>query len=143
MLYTIGYESKSINGFITKLKNNNIKKLIDVRELPISRKKGYSKSQFSKLLEYNDIDYIHIKELGSPKKLRKKLREDLDFNYFFKEYRRYLKTQHGVVYDLYETILKETCCLMCYEDLPTKCHRIEICNEIKKIDGNGLEIKHL
>ena len=48
MLFTIGYEDKIIDNFISELKNNNIEKVVDVRELPLSRKKGYSKTLFSK-----------------------------------------------------------------------------------------------
>jgi len=59
MLYTIGYESKSIDNFISKLKNNDISILVDVREIPISRKNGFSKKLFSESLNKNGIGYIH------------------------------------------------------------------------------------
>jgi len=143
MLFTIGYEAKVINDFVLELKDNNIKKIVDVRELPLSRKKGFSKTPFSKILEEEGIDYIHMKELGNPRELRKKLREDGDINFFFKEYLKYLKTKKTIVEKLYRIVLKEDCCLMCYENLPIKCHRSKICDEIKKIDGNGLKVKHL
>lgn len=143
MLFTIGYEDKAIDNFISELKNNNIEKVVDVRELPLSRKKGYSKTLFSKLLGKNGIDYIHMKELGSPRELRKKLKKDGDLDYFFMEYRKYLKTQNDTVNILYKIISREKCCLVCYEDMPRKCHRTEIATEIKRIDGNGLKIKHL
>ena len=50
MLYTIGYQSKSIDDFISRLRNHDISTLIDVREVPISRKKGFSKTVFSEYL---------------------------------------------------------------------------------------------
>ena len=143
MLFTIGYEGRIIDDFISVLKNNNIEKIVDVRELPLSRKRGYSKTPFSRLLEDNGIDYIHLKELGSPRKLRKKLKKDGDLDSFFEEYRKYLKTQNDTVNILYNIISREKCCLVCYEGTPQKCHRTEIVTEIKRIDGNGLKIRHL
>ena len=143
MLFTIGYENKIIEDFISLLKDNKVSKVVDVRELPLSRKKGYSKSTFSEILEENDISYIHMKELGSPRNLRKELRDGGDINLFFEGYKKHLKTKQDTINELYEIISEEDCCLVCYEDLPIGCHRREICIEIKNIDNNGLKIKHL
>ena len=41
-LYTIGYEGLSLPRFITILQNYHIHTLVDVRELPLSRKPGFS-----------------------------------------------------------------------------------------------------
>jgi len=50
MSYTIGYQSKSIDDLISQLKSHDISTLVDVREIPISRKKGFSKTVFSEYL---------------------------------------------------------------------------------------------
>jgi uncharacterized protein (DUF488 family) len=143
MLYTIGYESKSIDDLISQLKNHNVATLVDVREIPISRKKGFSKTVFSEYLNKNGIEYIHLKKLGSPKNLRKELKKNKDYRSFFDKYLEYVRLHKDVIYNLYKIILEKNCCIMCYEDLPSKCHRKIICGEIEKIDGNGLEIEHL
>lgn len=143
MLYTIGYESKNIGDIIFQLKNRGISTLVDVREIPISRKKGFSKTVFSEYLNKNGIEYIHLKKLGSPKDLRKELKQSKDYISFFKKYLEYIQLHKSIIDDLYRIILEKNCCLMCYEKLPSKCHRKIICNEIKKIDGNGLDIEHL
>ena len=143
-LFTIGYEDRSISEFIERLNQFSITALVDVREIPLSRKKGFSKKQLKEYLEKNDIQYIHIKQLGSPKKLRDKLREDKDYESFFEAYTKYLSTQIEILQELYtERVLEETICLMCYERLPSHCHRKVIAEEIKRIDGNGLIIKHI
>ena len=41
-LFTIGYKGRNIEGFISHLKDFNITRLIDVRKIPLSRKKGMS-----------------------------------------------------------------------------------------------------
>ena len=143
MLYTIGYESKNVDDLISQLKSHDISTLVDVREIPISRKKGFSKAIFSEYLNKNGIEYIHLKRLGSPKNIRKELKQNKDYFSFFKKYLEYIKLHRSIINDLYKIILEKDCCIMCYEDLPIKCHRKIICDEIEKIDGNGLKIEHL
>ncbi len=142
-LYTIGYEGKSIDGFISHLKQSGISTLVDVREIPISRKKGFSKTILSQHLKEHNIEYLHFKELGSPRELRKKVYVDNDYEYFFKEYSKYVKTRLNIIEKLYGIITSEICCLMCFEKEPQYCHRSIVAEEIKNRDGNGLKINHL
>ena len=44
--YTIGYEGMIIEAFIASLCAQRIAHLVDVREVALSRKKGFSKSAF-------------------------------------------------------------------------------------------------
>lgn len=143
MLYTIGYESKNLDDLISLLKSHDISTLVDVREIPISRKKGFSKMVFSEYLNKNGIEYIHLKKLGSPKNIRKELKQNKDYISFFKKYIEYIQLHKDIINDLYKIILEKNCCIMCYEDLPSKCHRKIICDEIENLDGNGLLIEHL
>ena len=143
MLYTIGYEKKSVEEFVDCLKSYDIDTLVDVREIPISRKKGFSKTLLSEFLEKSGIEYIHIKELGSPRDLRHKLYTDGDYQYFFKEYSKYIKSNKKIVQELYQKLLKKISCLMCYEKQPEQCHRSIVAQEIKKVNGNSLVVKHI
>lgn len=143
-LFTIGYENKKIEEFVDRLQQVGVSVVIDVREVPISRKPGFSKSRLREYLEQFNIKYIHTKELGSPKELRKKLYEDTNYEYFFNGYKEYLRTQIDTVVNLYwDTIVHEASCLMCMEEKPAYCHRKIVADKIKEIDGNGLIIKHL
>lgn len=142
-LFTLGYEGIKLQEFISYLKEKRIKILIDVRKNPWSRKKGFSKSQLEKNLSQYSIKYIHMKRLGSPSVIRKKVKEDSDYNYFFSEYRKYIKTQSDELQTLLKTIEKSICCLMCYEKDVEFCHRKVIASEVKKIDNNGLEVVHI
>jgi len=44
-IYTIGYEGIDIEQFFTLLSEHNIETVVDVRELPLSRKPGFSKER--------------------------------------------------------------------------------------------------
>jgi len=140
---TIGYEGREIDEFVTRLKQFNISRLIDVREIPISRKNGFSKSALSEKLESENIQYIHVKALGSPSSIRNKLKSDWDYNYFFKEYSKYLSKNIDIIKKLYENILDGINCIMCFERFPEQCHRSLIADRIKEYDGNKIKIKHI
>jgi uncharacterized protein (DUF488 family) len=142
-IYTIGYEGRGIEDFITRLKSFNITRLIDVREIPLSRKKGFSKLGLSERLEGENIEYIHFKSLGSPSDIRDKLRTDGNYESFFKAYSKYLAKNMDAVAEIHGYIAHGVNCLMCFERLPTKCHRLAVVKKIKEYDGNGLKITHI
>lgn len=51
IVYTSGYEGKTIDGFVRQLKEHGIALLVDIRELPLSRKPGFSKSAIQAALK--------------------------------------------------------------------------------------------
>jgi uncharacterized protein (DUF488 family) len=80
---TIGYEGKAADGFVDDLVESGVQILVDVRELPLSRKRGFSKTALSELVQQAGIEYLHLRALGSPRKSRKKFGESKDFEVFF------------------------------------------------------------
>ncbi len=142
-ILTIGYEGRRIDEFIDRLKKFNISRLIDVREVPLSRKKGFSKSALRERLKDANIEYVHLKVLGSPSPIRNKLKSDWDYDYFFKAYSKYLSENMEAVKEVYQYISDGINCIMCFERFPEKCHRSTIANKIKEYDSNGLKIKHI
>lgn len=142
-MLTIGYEGREINEFVSLLKRFDVTRLIDVREIPLSRKKGFSKSALKERLEDEDIKYVHLKLLGSPADIRKKLKVDWDYKYFFDAYSTYLSRNLEAIKDAYQYIVDGTNCIMCFERFPEKCHRNIVANKIKEFGGNGLKVKHI
>ena len=43
-IFTIGYEGATVDEFLTALRDAGVKRVIDVRALPLSRRAGFSKS---------------------------------------------------------------------------------------------------
>jgi uncharacterized protein (DUF488 family) len=143
-VFTSGYEGRDIDEFIGQLQLHNIQVVVDVREIPASRKPGFSKTRLIEHLESANIKYIHIRELGSPKTLRHKLYKDKDYNYFFNKYKKYLSTQIDTVKSLYnDIIVDKISCLICFEKDASQCHRTIVAEKIKEIDGNGLMVNHI
>jgi len=142
-LFTIGYEGRDIDNLVSNLKKFSIARLIDVREMPISRKKGFSKSQLMKTLEAADIEYVHIKQFGSPSSLRHQLKDDHDYAKFFSAYTSYLEARQDILTQLNEEISDKVSCLMCFERLQQYCHRSIVANKLKEYNRNNLEIIHI
>ena len=142
-LFTIGYEGKSLDGFVTELKKFAISCLIDVREIPFSRKRGFSKSALAERLNKENIRYVHLKELGSPKPVRESLKASHDYLTFFRKMDKYLDTKKETIENAYSYVTYNTCCLMCFERLAAECHRKIVAQKIKARDGNGLQIKNV
>jgi uncharacterized protein (DUF488 family) len=143
-VYTAGYEDRGIDEFITRLKSKKVNIVVDVREVPASRRAGFSKKVLMYRLKEEGFKYVHLKELGSPKSLREKVRKDGDFSKFFEEYRKYVASQMSVLRKLYRDIVsKETTCIMCFERLHYHCHRTIVAEIMKEMDDNGLLVTHI
>src|SRR3984957_5648578 len=65
-IFSIGYEKARLADVIAALKAAGVETLIDVRDRPISRRPGFSKSQLAAGLEEAGIRYIGLKALGTP-----------------------------------------------------------------------------
>ena len=65
-LFTVGYEGSKPSDLFASLQDNGVTLLIDVRDVPISRKPGFSKTSLSQGLDVAGIRYLHLKGLGDP-----------------------------------------------------------------------------
>ena len=68
-LYTIGYEGTDIDRFVATLKAVGVYLLADVRALPLSRKKGFSKNGLRVRIEREGMEYVHLGALGALKRV--------------------------------------------------------------------------
>lgn len=143
VLFTVGYEGFDIGSFIAHLKSNNINCLLDVREIPLSRKRGFSKTGLAQRLKQQKIRYVHFKDLGSPKSIREKLKLTQDYSTFFDKIEKYLASKKESIETAYDYVINNTSCLMCFERLAATCHRKVVATKIKECDGNGLQIKNI
>jgi uncharacterized protein (DUF488 family) len=143
VLSTLGYQGVEIDNFIDFLIQNKIEVLIDVRENPISRKKGFSKNSLREKVTRRGIGYIHFPELGSKRDLRHEYKQTNDWNKFTIEYLDYLNSRNFEMKKLEQIILKNSCCLMCFEADYNLCHRSLISNQIENELADLIEIRHL
>lgn len=139
---TIGYEGSKSCDFIATLESLGIKTLIDVRDVPVSRVKGFSKSRLAVALNKAGISYVHLKGLGDPKSGRDAARAG-QFVTFRKIYSAHLKTAEAQS-DLERAksiVLSGDACLMCYERDPFNCHRSIVASII--CDTLNCRVRHI
>ncbi len=120
-LFTIGYEGISVEKYLNKLIQNNIKILIDVRRNPLSRKYGFSKQQLKFMVERLGIEYLHIPELGIETDKRQHLETLDDYNKLFEDYEKTLATKQKELLKIKNLInSKKRVALTCFEKM-LKC----------------------
>lgn len=128
-IFTIGYESADLSDFLATLRKAKVDLLLDVREIPISRRHGYSKSALRLALEDSGIAYEHEKRLGSPKPIRDELKQTKNLKQFFSRFEKYLDTQEQVLDETAEN-LEGRIALMCYERDVNTCHRRSVADRL-------------
>jgi len=140
-VYTIGYEGKDINEFLEELLENKIERLIDVRDVPLSRKKGFSKNSLMKILQEAGIEYRPFPELGAPKEARHNLKSKLLSFYEFAEiYRNHIERHMDDLKALELYVSSKKSVIMCFEADWRVCHRSIIAEFLER---DGFEVIHL
>ncbi len=64
---TIGYEGATLDAVIDRLRGAGVEVLADVRAVAASRRAGFSKTVLRESLAAAGIDYVHFRDLGTPK----------------------------------------------------------------------------
>lgn len=141
-LMTLGYEGLNSQRFFEILALNKVSILVDVRELPLSRKTGFSKSALCALAEKQGIRYLHVPELGCPKAIRYDYKKEKDWKRYTNRFLLYLESQIEAVESIAKIASIESICLVCFEADYKYCHRSFVAQKIAEI-SNGLKVIHL
>ncbi len=142
---TLGYESRSLEGYLNTLLQNGASLLCDVRRNPLSRKYGFSKRTLATGCEGVGLRYEHLPELGIASEERRSLVTQADYDALFSEYERTtlqeqtdaLETIRGWVRDGHRVVLT------CYERDPVQCHRRRVAQALERRFGKELAPQHL
>jgi uncharacterized protein (DUF488 family) len=123
-IFTIGYEGATVGEALVALKEARVKRVIDVRALPLSRRPGFSKSALRAALEEAGIEYVHLKALGTPADGRAAARagrhEDLK-----RIYAGQLELPEAIAQSaqMLHLAAEKPTALLCMEREPALCHR--------------------
>lgn len=142
-LYTIGYAGYSLDAFIETLHSVGVNLLVDVRAVPLSHKKGFSKNGLRATLAGHGIDYLHCPTLGAPKPLRVELALTQNYEAFIRAYRRHLDRQRDVIEDVRNEAIRKPACLLCVEPNPNTCHRSATAVRVARSRNQSMRIVHL
>ncbi|MFH5804973.1 DUF488 family protein [Alienimonas sp. DA493] len=138
-VFTAGYTGVSVDGLIEALLEHSVQRVVDVRELPLSRRAGFSKNGLAARLAVDSIGYTHLRSLGSPRDARKRYMSDHDWPTFATAVNDHLMTPAAVeaLDRLAELVGDERCCLLCTCPAPERCHRslvAEALAEVKRVE---------
>ena len=139
-IFTIGYEATTTGDFIAALGKAGVKRVIDVRALPLSRRPGFSKTPLRGALGEAGIDYVHLKALGTPADGRAAARAgrhaDLE-----RIYASQLELPEAMAQGAQMLALaaEMPSALLCFEREPAHCHRTLLLDAVAR----GAEIVHL
>jgi len=140
VLCTIGYEGRSPEELAEVLLASKVKRVVDVRQLPLSRKHGFSKSALAAFLAKRGIGYVNPRELGTPAPIRTHYKKTHDFAALTKAYLAYVAGMGDAVEELYKVVRAERCCLLCFERDPAQCHRSLLATVVSR---RGFRVCHL
>ena len=139
---TIGYENAAQDAVIARLQAAQVAVLIDVRAVAASRRAGFSETLLAASLAQAGIEYVHLRQLGTPKPGREAAR----------------KGRIGEMTEIFEVHMAEPAAqlelarataiaadrktaLLCYEADACGCHRKILAEAIA--DSLGCEIENL
>lgn len=141
-IHTIGYEGAAVEDLIATLKQAGITRVLDVREIPYSRRQEFSSEPLAAALGEYGIAYTHIRELGNPRAGREAARAGhaAAFREIFTAHLASTDGQRGLVHAL-ALAADEPVCLLCMEKAPVHCHRLMV--TAKMHEAAGQDIVHL
>jgi uncharacterized protein (DUF488 family) len=134
-LFTFGYEGSSIDAFVERLVEARIQQIVDVRELPLSRKRGFSKTSLGQRLEASGIGYVHVPALGCPKSIRDQYRLDKNWAHYTRDFLAHLRTVQADVRALVGMASEQRACLVCFEADYQACHRTFVARAAHAVGG--------
>lgn len=139
-LATIGYESETQGAVIERLKQAGVEVLIDVRAVAASRRAGFSKTLLAASLKDAGIDYVHLRQLGTPKPGRDAARKGriAEMRAIFEGHLAEPAAQLELA-KATEIALEKKAALLCYEADHRGCHRAIVADRISEALGCGIE----
>jgi uncharacterized protein (DUF488 family) len=136
VVWTIGYQAAGFGSFVGALRQAGIKMVIDVRDLPLSRRAGFSKNVLAASLAEENIGYVHLGKLGTPKEGRLALRSG-DYARFWAIYEARLQTPEAQMQlqQAADLARRQPSALLCFEADPAKCHRRRVAEALVQQHG--------
>ena len=143
VLLTVGHSTRPIEEFLALLETHGIRKIVDVRSVPHSRRNPqFDIDVLPGSLTARGIDYIHLPSLGG---LRRALADSPNAgwrNAAFRGFADYMQTPdfEEALDELIATARRQRTSVMCAEAVPWRCHRSLIADALTV---RGIAVKHI
>jgi len=137
VVFTIGYSGRTLPEFIGVLQGAGVTRVVDIRELPLSRRRGFSKTPLREALAKNGIEYVHVRAAGNPYRAQKH-----DIERCLALYSRHLDSHPEAVAEVAGVLVGNTGVLLCFEAEAAECHR-SILGERLRTMNPRIALRHL
>lgn len=139
-LATIGYERQTLPEVIARLKKAEVDVVVDVRAIAASRRPGFSKTMLAATLAEHGIDYVHLRQLGTPKEGRIAARAGRIAE-MHKIFKRQLATPEAQSELARATAIarERRAALLCFEAEASGCHRAIVAERVCDALGCGID----
>lgn len=143
-LYTIGFTQKLAERFFGLLAEHGVERVVDIRLKPGGQLSGFAKQQ--DLAWFLDrlvgADYVHLPILAPSAEIRDDYRKDHDWDRYVPRFEALLEYR-GIPDTLDRSLFQEkTCCLLCSEPGPERCHRRLVAERLAR-EWGSVEVVHL
>lgn len=139
-IFTIGYEATTMDEFIAALRKAGVERVIDVRAIPLSRRPGFSKNTLAASLKDVGIDYVLLRNLGTPKPGRDAAKKgDVKTLRAVYEDQLHLPEAQAEAAMMRALAEEKPSALLCFERDPAHCHR----TLLLAAEGEGAEVVDL
>ncbi|MHB8262002.1 MAG: DUF488 domain-containing protein [Bacteroidia bacterium] len=142
-IWTIGHSTRSFDEFVAMLHSFKIKLVADIRSYPGSLKfPQFNKEVLEISLPQNDIQYIHLKNLGGRRKINPDSKNTSWRNLAFRSYADYMETntfKEGII-ELERLAMIQHTVYMCSEAVWWRCHRSMVSDYLKI---HGWKVLHI
>jgi len=143
-LFTIGFTKKNAEEFFTKLKEAEVKRIVDVRLNNSSQLSGFAKQKdlVFFLRKINDMDYVHLPELAPTKDILDAYKKHKGDWGVYEEQFFDLMRKREIESKVSPEILDRSC-LLCSEHEPHHCHRRLVVEYLNEQWDDKIVVQHL
>ena len=131
-LATIGYEASTVPDVVGRLKAAGVEVVVDVRAVAASRRPGFSKTMLAANLAEAGIEYVHLRQLGTPSDGRAAARAGrvAEMHRIFHAHMEEPAAQLELIRAA-EIVSSRKAALLCYEADAKGCHRTIVADMLK------------
>lgn len=142
-IWTIGHSTHTFDAFIALLESFQIEVVADIRSFPGSRKfPQFNKETLEMTLPQNNIEYLHIKNLGGRRKVNPHSKNASWRHPAFRGYADFMETEvfKEGVRELEQIASQKRTAYMCAEAVWWRCHRSMVSDYLKV---HGWKVMHI
>ena len=139
-IFTIGYQGQVQAQLLDRLASAAISTLLDIRAVPQSRKPGFSKTLLGNSAMAREINYVHLRALGTPKagRIAARAGRASEMEAVFAAHMASDAAQAGLREAIAVASAAPTC-LLCFESDPHLCHRRIVAEAIAAHTGQAIQ----